>query len=169
MKNRRFFFAVMTLGALYLSACEYDAFDSEGALKNVTTSSAFIRFPTSTPSPIKVTENSGMTSVKLEFIFPLIADIDVNYSFSGSAQWGVDYEVPDANASGGSSRIVHNPDDTNFGSNTIQIALLKDGVADGPKELIITLDSASSSSGSPISAGQGNLHNKVTFNIADID
>jgi hypothetical protein len=171
VKNIKSMLALIVFGVLISNSCTYDSLIDEDALTGIPDSdeAAFVRFDKSVISIIEVGEGDGVTSVNIEFIFPLEADIEVDYSFSGSAVWGVDYEVDGATESGGNAAIVHDPAVISIGSTMIEILLIKDDAVDGEKDLFITLDDAVASDGTRIDVGQGNLYKVATFRIIDID
>jgi hypothetical protein len=171
MKNIISMLVLIVFGILISNSCTYDSLIDEHALKGIPNSDepAFVRFDKSVISIIEVGEGDGVTSVNIEFIFSIEADIEVNYSFSGSAVWGVDYEVDGGTESGGSATVIHDPAVATIGSTTVEIFLLKDDNVDGEKELIITLDEAVASDGTLIDVGQGDLYKVATFRIIDID
>ena len=97
----------------------------------------------------------------------------VNFDFSGTAVYGVDFTVPGATAAGGSITIEPLPgdDQTDVIDNAdISVSLLPDGNTDGPKTLIVTLTDAYNSEGN-ILVGRGgtDLLKARTINIVDID
>ena len=102
-----------------------------------------------------------------------LSDVTVNFSFSGTAVYGVDFTVAGATAAGGSITIEPLPgdDQTDVIDNAdISVSLLPDGNTDGPKTLIVTLTDAYNSEGN-ILVGRGgtDLLKARTINIVDID
>lgn len=122
-------------------------------------------------SDFAVTEDGGSVAVTVENPTGTMSDITVNYTLSGSAVYGVDYEISGASASGGS--VVISSDRGNFNETyraDINITLLTDDVVDGEKTITLTLASASNSDGD-LAVGRGGTDLLKTANvvIADID
>lgn len=106
-------------------------------------------------------------------------DINVAYTFSGDAVFGVDFNVAGASASGGTVTVEHNINQNGTAitggvaftdRGAIPVQILTDGVVDGDKTLTITLASASRGS-ETIAVGRGgtDLLTVATINIADAD
>ena len=117
------------------------------------------------------TEDGGTVTFNIECPTGTLTDITVEYTFSGDAVWGTDFNVAGASASGGSITITARPGDATNRSNVdIDVAILTDGVQDGAKTLSITLISASNADGSlAIGRGGTDLLTTATVVIADID
>lgn len=103
-----------------------------------------------------------------------LSDITVNYVFSGTAVWGVDFNVAGATSAGGTLIIEHkqttDPADGVYDNGDIEVELLTDDVVDGVKTLIVTLVSASNAEGElAIGRGGTDLLTTSVVNIADID
>jgi len=117
-------------------------------------------------------EDGGSVDLTIENPSGTLVDINVDYLFGGSAEFGVDFNVSGATASGGSIVLKSNPGDVNnFDRVTLTIELLTDGATDGDKTLTVTLDGAQGVDGTAFAVGRGgtDLLKTATVNIADID
>lgn len=137
----------------------YVAFDSPGTNVN--------------PGPVDVTEDEGTLELNVEVPTGTLSTVTVNYSFSGTAVFGIDFIVDGATSAGGSLDIAL-PDspavDGRPVNDDIIVELLPDDVADGDKTLIVTLDSASNAEGAlEVGRGGTDLLRSTTVNILDID
>lgn len=127
-----------------------------------------------TIAPVNVNEASGSTDLNVEVPTNNQSNVNVTYTFSGTAVFGEDFTVDGADASGGTLTIEHkqttNPDDYVADNGDITIILLRDGVADGNKSLVVTLTSAANDEGE-LAVGRGGTDalKSVIVNIADID
>jgi hypothetical protein len=138
----------------------YVAFSVNGVGKNLAT----------------ITLNEGVTTasrINVEIPTGSVSNVTVNYTFSGTAVYGVDFIVAGATSQGGSVIIVKptTPNVNALPDNAdIVVTLLTDGVVDGNKTLAITLDSAFNADG-PIAVGRGGTDLLKTANvvITDID
>ena len=119
----------------------------------------------------EVTEEDGTVELTIESPTGTLSDITINYGFSGDAEFGVDFEVAGANASGGTIVLRHQPTDVvNRDEVDLVINLLTDGVVDGTKTLTVVLLDASNAEGS-IAVGRGGTDFLKSANviIADVD
>lgn len=117
-----------------------------------------------------------------------LSDITVSFSITGSAVLGVDYnitglELSNLTATGGQLKIVHdtqggglnNGADGNgvngFDFAQFNVEPLTDGVTDGQKTLVITLDSAVGVDGTAFETGRGGTDflKTLMFIISDVD
>jgi hypothetical protein len=137
---------------------KYVAFSADGA--------------NTTIDPEAVQEGST-AELNIEIPTGTTSDVTVNFTFGGTAVYGVDFTVPGGSSAGGSVVIV--PDDgggtANVVDNTdIVVTLLTDDNQDGNKSLVVTLSSASNAEGE-INVGRGgtDLLKSQTVNISDID
>ncbi len=121
---------------------------------------------------VEATEDQGTVELTIEVPTGTLSDINVDFSFSGTAEFGVDFTVVGATASGGSIVLPNNVGDVNnFDNVDIVVELLTDGVADGEKTLTVTLDSAQGVDGTAFAVGRGGteLLRSANVIIADID
>ncbi|MCX2720693.1 hypothetical protein [Lentiprolixibacter aurantiacus] len=125
-------------------------------------------------APVDTTEDGGSEELNVEVPGGTVTDITVNYTFSGTAVFGVDFTVDGATSAGGSV-VILKPDGTpnldGLAPNAdIVVVLLTDDVVDGDKTLQVTLASATSNDGE-IAVGRGGTDSLKTavVNIEDID
>lgn len=138
---------------------KYVAFDAPGA-------SSIIEIE-------EVDEGDDDLDLSVEIPTGTFSEVTVNFSFTGTAVYGVDFTVTGSTATGGSITIdplpADDPTDV-IDSANISVSLLTDGNTDGAKTLTITLTEASNSEGN-ILVGRGgtDLLKARTINISDID
>lgn len=170
MKNITYLLALFVLGSM-LASCEYEPFEEEESIAAIQDSNgaAFVRFDNSLSDGIAATEADSLVTIRIDFPFPIATDVDISFDFSGSGTFGTDFSVDGATDSGGSVRLVHDPEDVAQSSVDLELFVLKDDTVDGEKDVTITLTGASATDGTSIDAGQGSLHKAVTVTIADID
>lgn len=170
---KQIIFGVAVLSGLLISSCgnEY-ALEDYFELQQLP---GYVAFKTdgrdAVLPPISTTEDGGVVSVAVENPTGSTSDITVNYSFSGTAEWGVDYMVEGTSASGGSLVITENSKDvTQYNFTNIDVMMLADSTSDGEKTLMITLDNAQNTDGD-VSVGRGGTDYLKTAEIviADID
>ena len=126
---------------------------------------------TVTIDPFAVTEDGGSVGVVIECPTGTQSDINVSYTLSGDAVFGVDFTISGAQASGGNITIAPNPSDIQESDRaSLSIELLTDDVVDGEKTIMITLTSASNAEGD-LAVGRGgtDLLKTAVVVIADID
>ena len=119
----------------------------------------------------EVTEADGSVTLTIESPTGTLSDITIEYAFSGSAEFGTDFNVPGASATGGTIVLSPNPGDIiNRDEVDLEIELLMDGVVDGEKTLTVTLLSASNAEGT-LEVGRGGTDFLKAANviIADSD
>lgn len=121
--------------------------------------------------PFEVDEAGELVEVGVEVPNGSTDPITVNYSLGGDAQFGTDYSIDGATASGGS--VVIEPDDSDFGAvnfANIVVQILQDSIQDGDKMLTISLLDAQGASGA-IAVGRGgkDFLKEATVIIADVD
>ena len=130
----------------------YVAFDAPGTSVNL--------------EDVAVAEDDGSTSVKIECPTGTLSDITVEYSLSGDAVLGEDYNI--AGVSGSSGTIVLKVAPADFQNNDnvdLTIELISDDLeAEPDKTLTITLVSASNDEG-PIAVGRGGTDFLKSINI----
>lgn len=121
-----------------------------------------------------VDANEGeVVELNVEIPTGTLSNVNVNFTFGGTAVHGTDYNVTGSTSSGGSITIVPLPSDDQtdvIDNEDIVINLLTDGIADGNKTLTVTLESASNSEGA-ILVGRGgqDILKTAIINISDID
>lgn len=152
-----------------MTSCEHDSFTDEPTVLAAETANSFVRFDNGQDEVFDLNELAGVQELLLEYVFPAATDVTVNYTFEGTAQFGTDFSIEGASASGGSITLFHDASSDQITTATLVVDLLADGVIDGDKTLDIVLTSASAASGIPVDAGQGDLFKRVTINIADAD
>lgn len=119
--------------------------------------------------PYEVTEDGAVVAMDVENPTGTSSDIKVDYSFGGTAEYGIDYEDPNGSASGGS--ITISSDVGNFNETyqaPITLTLLNDEIFDGAKTILVTLTGASNADGT-ILVGRGgkDFLKTAIVNIAD--
>lgn len=124
-------------------------------------------------NPVETSEDAGTVSLNVEIPTSSPSDVTVNYSFGGSAVYGVDYTVEGASNAGGQVVILKSTEINLDGlpdNADIDVQLLTDGVVDGLKTIEVTLVDASNSEGD-IAVGRAgtDLLKTAVINIADID
>lgn len=162
--------------ALILTGCseEYDLNDRGLSVEELPAYVAFDSPGTNVnPGPVDVTEDEGTLELNVEVPTGTLSTVTVNYSFSGTAVFGVDFIVDGATSAGGSLDIALPSSPAVDGrpiNDDIIVELLPDDVADGDKTLIVTLESASNAEGA-LAVGRGGTDflKSTTVNIIDID
>ncbi len=120
---------------------------------------------------VMVAEDAGTASLTIECPTGTLSDVAVEYEFGGDAEFGVDYNVAGASASGGSLTILSERGDvTDRFNSDLEIEILTDGAQDGAKTLTVTLVSASNAEGA-LAVGRGGTDflKTATVVIEDID
>jgi len=119
----------------------------------------------------EATENDGSVEIDVENPTGTLTDITVNYALSGTALFGTDYSIEGASAAGGSLVIKPNSGAVNeTNRTTLIVTILTDSIADGDKDITITLSDASNSAG-PVAVGRGGTDYLKTAKvlISDVD
>lgn len=173
MKNiYRMFIALFCIGVLASCETEYDLLDQGFDLDELP---AYVAFD-APGNTINLDAESATEGDEVVFTIEnptgTLSDITVNYEFGGSAEFGTDFMVEGASASGGSIVLDHDPRDFQFLDNVdLVVNLLTDGVTDGDKSLTITLVSAVNAEGSSLAVGRGGTDflKTATINISDAD
>jgi len=130
------------------------------------------------PIVLNITEATTATqNLRIECPTGSLSEITVTYTFSGSAVFGTDFTVVSpaggtSTAAGGTIIIKRNTttggvNDFDFANLGIRAAL--DGVTDGPKQLVVTLVTATDATGKTFAIGRGNYMKSATVNIADVN
>jgi hypothetical protein len=120
-------------------------------------------------------EEGGEVIFNIEIPTGNLSNITVNYSFSGTANFGTDFSVDGATTNGGQITIEHkqsrDPEDAEADNVDLVINILTDGFADGDKKLIITLQNAVNDEGIEIPVGRGGtlLLREAILEISDVD
>ncbi|HCM75688.1 MAG TPA: hypothetical protein DIS90_04865 [Cytophagales bacterium] len=172
MKNFIILFALIS----FMSCTDFDIEDQGLILEDLPSYVAFKNDGgTITPIVKNVAENTtsaASRTVTVECPTGTLSDITVSYSFSGSAVYGTDFTIAGATAAGGTVIIKQrNGDNNDFDFGNIVVTLLTDAVADGTKDLIITLTSAVNADGQTFAVGRGgtDVLRSATFNISNVD
>ncbi|MBT8387566.1 MAG: hypothetical protein KJO12_09170 [Ignavibacteria bacterium] len=122
--------------------------------------------------PIETNEDGGTVALNVEVPGGTVSDVTVNFTFGGTAVYGVDFEVPNGSSAGGSIVIPHvqttDPADLVFDNANIEVTLLKDNVVDGTKTLEVILSSASNANGE-LAVGRGGTDLLKTQTITILD
>lgn len=168
---------LLFVSALIFTGCaeEFELNDNDQEL-NVISLPGYVAFSapgaTVTIDDVDTTEDGETEELNVEIPGGTLSDVTVNFTFGGTAIYGVDFTVEGGSAEGGSIIIEHrdstDPDDYNFFDNgDIVINLLTDDAVDGVKTLTVTLVSASS--GLSVGRGGTDFLKTAVVNIADID
>lgn len=166
---------ILFVSIMILTGCseEYALNDNEQGL-DVIELPGYVAFnaPGATISIDDITtdENGDDVELNVEVQGGSLSDITVNYATSGTAVFGVDYDITGGSGTGGSFVIPHRqspaPEDGDFVDNEdLVVDLLTDGVIDGTKTLVITLVSASNADGEEFAVGRGGTDLLKTANI----
>ena len=122
--------------------------------------------------PIDVAEDDGTASFNIEIPTGSYSDVTVKFTFGGTAVFGTDFNVANSTSAGGEIIIKHAPTDfQDFDNVDLDIEILLDGVVDGDKTLVITLESAIGADGTEFAVGRGGTDylKSAEVNISDID
>jgi hypothetical protein len=133
---------------------------------------------TVTPIALNITETTAATqNLRIECPTGSLSEITVTYTFSGSAVFNTDFTVVSpaggtSTAAGGTIIIKRNT--TTGGVNDFDFANLgikaaADGVADGAKQLVVTLTGATDASGKTYTIGRGTYMKSATVNFSDVN
>lgn len=167
-------FYILTIASVTMYSCDdFELADSDIALQELP---GYVAFNGSgedaTLADIGSAEDEGDVAINIEVPTGTLSDINVDFSFGGTAVFGTDFTVSNSSASGGSIVLAHNPSDVEDYDNVDIVAtMLTDGVADGDKTLTITLTGASGTDGTVFAVGRGGTDflKTATVNISDID
>ncbi len=130
---------------------------------------------TSTIDDVDSDEAAGTVELNVEVPGGTLSDVTVNFTFGGTAVYGVDFTFEGGSAAGGSIVIEHrdsqDPADFGFFDNgDIEVQLLTDDEVDGEKTVEVILVSASNADGElVVGRGGTELSKTAVINIADID
>ena len=129
---------------------------------------------TTTVDPEEADEADESVDLNVQIPTGTTTAVTVNYALSGTAVFGVDYTIDGATSAGGSVVIEHDPDAPDqadlIDNADITVELLKDGVGDGEKTVVVTLTSASSSEAEILIGRAGtDLLRSHSVIISDID
>jgi hypothetical protein len=167
-------FYILTIASVTMYSCDdFDLADSNIALQDLP---GYVAFNGSgedaTISDVETTEDGGDVSLNIEVPTGTLTDINVDFTFGGTAVFGTDFNVAGSDAAGGSILLPHNPNDVeDFDNVDIVVTMLTDGVADGDKTLTITLSGAAGTDGTVFAVGRGGTDFLKSANvvISDID
>lgn len=155
---------IMSCGNKYETSDYFDLEELPGYVAfNASGNDAFL-------APFDVNEGSAAVDISVENPTGTSSDITVNYTFGGTAEYGVDFTDPNGSAAGGSITIpVEVGADFNVTFQApIMLEILDDAVFDQEKTILVTLESASNAEGA-LAVGRGGLDFLKTaiVNIAD--
>lgn len=162
----------------FLSACtEYDFFEDQGyTVAELPGYVAFNGAGTSVNYTVDPIDECAAAGVELEVEAPTgtLSDITVNYTLGGTAEFGTDYTIDGATASGGSFVIEHrqsaDPNDfQNLDNGTFTIVPLVDGVSEGDETVEVTLVSATNADGETFDVGRGGTDYLKTVSVSLVD
>lgn len=172
---KKIIYSLVVVAITFASCTEdYSLEDNGLAVKELPGYVAFsVAGASTTMAPKETSEDDGSTDLNVEIPTSSPTDVTVNYSFGGTAVYGVDFTVQGATSAGGSVIIPKSTEINLDGlpdNADINIQLLTDGVADGSKTIEVTLTSASNSEGD-IAVGRAgtDLLKTAIVNIADVD
>ena len=159
---------------LILTGCidDYELSDSEDDLA-VSDLPGYVAFSAPganvTIDDITTDENGADLELNVEVPTGTLSDVTVNFTFGGTAVYGVDFNIAGASSAGGSIIIEHTQSadtaDYLFNDNgDIVVDLLTDNVIDGVKTLEVILASASNANGE-LAVGRGGTDLLKTTNI----
>ncbi len=164
----------LTIACLFLWSC--DDFELENQGINLQELPAYVAFDApgddAVMADIEAAEDDDPVGITVEAPTGTLTDINVDFTFEGTAVFGTDFTVDNASASGGSVVIQLDPSNVNnFDNADIVVTPLTDGVADGEKTLTITLTGATGTDGRTFAVGRGGTDflKSATVVIADID
>lgn len=137
-------------------------------------------------APSEGSTSTALTVLRIESPGVTTSDIDVQFTFGGTAVLGTDFTVSGltqtenqpfavtTTATGGSVKIVKSAKKTTVNDYefvNLKLAYPKDNVKDGNKTLTITLTSATGTDGKTYAVGRGgtDILKVATVNIKDID
>lgn len=128
---------------------------------------AYVHFSAS--DSVQTADEGTTMDVGVSFPIAIGKDVKFTYSLSGDAIEGTDWKINGVTGKKGSGIIKYHLHNTNIDDTTITVVFPKDGVKDGVKTLIITLNSASTTDGQSLGVGQGNLEKRMYINIQDFE
>ena len=160
---------LIVFSCLLIGSCTTDPFVDESGLAQLEEVPPFVKFNGATDEVINVTETDAPQELLVDFLFPIASDVTINFEFGGTAQFGIDFSVDDASASGGSITLVHDASSDQLTFGAIVVDILSDGITDGDKTLTVTLTEGMTANGIQVDGGQGEVAKVVTINIADAD
>lgn len=147
----KYIYTLTVLSILFLASCGNDFIVEDNY--DLTSIGGYVAFdaPGNTVSNEDVIVNEdagGSQSLKVECPTGTLSDITVNYEFSGTAVFGEDFTVENADANGGTIVISPNASDVlNRDNADIVVEILSDDVIDGEKTVTVTLVSAANKDG----------------------
>ncbi|MFV0248498.1 MAG: hypothetical protein ACK5H1_06030 [Tenacibaculum sp.] len=175
MKKIKYYILTFLIIALFGCSEEYSLEDQGITLAELPGYVAFDAPGTSTNLvAFNAAESDDNLKIKVEVPTGTLSNVLVGYSLSGTAIFGTDYTISDADSSGGTLVIPHiQSTDPTFSVPDfaeIEIDFLIDNVADGDKTIVITLLSASNDE-KTLAVGRGGTDflKTATVNIADVD
>ena len=178
MKNIFKLILVITMGLLVYS-CE----DFDDPTEGLETGELFVQYAANVLDTLNASEGGDVYTWTVQAPISAGEDLVATVSFSGEAVFETDYTVTaeddlgndvliSSSATGASFTIPFTPtggDDLITDQMNLTLAFPTDDNPDGAKELIVTLDGATSSSGVTFVGGRGPIRRDLVVNIGDID
>ena len=154
--------------------CDYESYEEERTLENLTYGNKFVRLLTGGVTGmfefVVGEEEAPGLNVNVQNLFGDGGDVTVEYSLGGTADYGEDYIIEGASASGGTLTIPFDnadPESTAPAQAPIFIELLVDTLVNGPQTIELSLVSATNSDGETVDVGQGTLRKDLTINLVN--
>ncbi|MTI26395.1 hypothetical protein [Fulvivirga kasyanovii] len=173
MKNIYLYISCL-LVIVSLASCEEDY---DNPIDGLEQTNLFVQFAANTPEEVETVEGGEEEEFTVQVPISMEADLIAELSFSGDAEYGVDFDIAadslvSASETGAKLFIEYTKtdnsdvvvDQTNF-----TIKFLDDAIADGDKTLIVTLTGAVGATDNSIKldGGRGAIRKEINFNIAD--
>ena len=170
-------YLMLIVGVSALVSCEQEY---DNPIDELTQVNLFVQYAAGTPGidePLEVEEGSGSEEFTIQAPISKETDLIAEVSFSGDAEYGVDFEVDGdslltASATGATFYIKY--EKTNNTAVTVDqtdftIDFIDDAVADGDKTLVVTLVGAKGATDSSIQldGGRGAIRKTITAIISD--
>ena len=168
---------ILILALVFVTSCDDDYELADVGLNLDNQLPGYVAFNSAGTSvsldALDVTESSDSESLNVEVPTGTTSDVTVNYTFGGTAEFGVDFNVEGASSTGGALTInVPTEPQANLipVNADIVVEFLTDLTQDGNKTLEITLVSASNGQGE-LAVGRGGTDVLRTqlINISDVD
>ncbi|RED92626.1 hypothetical protein [Marinoscillum furvescens] len=178
---------IIIFALIVMSACE----DFEDPIAGIPETDLFVQFGANTPDTVAAGEGGTSQTVTIQSPISFQEDLIATITFTGSAEFGVDFDISaDSITSGNSGTKVYPivSKDANgasilvpyipAGGNDLitdqvdfDIDFLSDGITDGDKVLEVALTGATGTTTSSLTlaGGRGPIRNDTYINIADSD
>jgi hypothetical protein len=152
-------------------SCDYDSFEEETALQQLEFANPFVRLQNSDVGGVRTVEvsDSGQTfTLDIVNASNVFADLTVDYSLGGSAEYGTIYTTDVGDEMGGT---VDLPFDDGSGTDarvfeTITFTTLVDTLLNGPQTIEVELTGVTST-GPTYDVGQGPLYRSLTITLVN--